>query len=132
MSNSTLEWPDGAGQPPVAWVLHLKPSVASLGLDLKCSAYCLQMAPRALWLCWAGLGRLWWGGGVWGGGGTPSQDGSREFDTPPPPGPPPRGPRKMEMWGPFAPPGPPGPPPGGGGEYTYIRVSAATGPGGAV
>ncbi len=53
MSNGTLEWSDCAVQPPVAWILHLEPSVARLGRELKCSIQRVYVAPRAIW---AGLG----------------------------------------------------------------------------
>ena len=39
VSYGTLERPDGAAQPPDARVLHLEPSVARLGPDLKCSIW---------------------------------------------------------------------------------------------
>ena len=55
VSNSTLQRPGAAASSPAARSLHLQPSVARLGPDLKCSVLCVQMASRALGLSWAWL-----------------------------------------------------------------------------
>ncbi len=39
VSNGTLQWSDGAAQPPVARLLHLGPSEACLGPAVKCSIW---------------------------------------------------------------------------------------------
>ncbi len=48
VSNGSLERPDGAAQPPDARILHLEPSVARLGPDLKCSIWRVLIAPRVV------------------------------------------------------------------------------------